>query len=57
MAAMREFIIEARVGADLVNQRIFDYNIGAAQRQFKSQMKSSHPGKTVSWTSGCREIK
>jgi hypothetical protein len=56
-SGMKEFLIEARVGADLVNRRVFDYNMGAAQRQFKSEMRSMYPGKSVSWTSGCRELK
>lgn len=53
MSAQREFIVEARVGADLQTQRIWAYNMGAAQQQFKSM----YPGKTVSFTSGTREVK
>ena len=53
MSAQREFIIEARVGADLQTARIWDYNMGAAQQQFKRM----YPGKPVSFTSGSREVK
>lgn len=54
---MKEYLIEARVGADLVNRRVFDYNLGAAQRQFKAEMRAMYPDKSVSWTSQCREIR